>query len=91
MEVQPDPLVQGMEGAFNMTKVYCADSSCEFNDDHGVCTQKKIALSYQSVMTVWDGRQEYHRCRMYQQSKHSREIEAFFKKKMEEHDEDHDD
>ena len=91
MEVQPDPLVQGMEGAFNMTKVYCADTTCEFNGDNGVCTQKKIALGWSSVITLWDGRQEYQRCKMYQKSEQSRQIEEQFRKLMVEEHEDHDD
>lgn len=46
-----------------MTKIYCADSLCKFNNDKGVCTAKKVALAWHSVMTVWDGRQEFSRCR----------------------------
>ena len=52
-----------------MTKIYCADPTCEFCNEKGVCTQRTVCLSYHSVVTVWDGRQEYHRCKSYQKSK----------------------
>ena len=58
-----------------MTKVWCADNGCRFNDEN-LCTAKKINLSWCSVMTVHDGRQEYHRCRM-------RESPAEFRRKKE--------
>ena len=62
-----------------MTKVYCADTSCEFCNDNGVCTQKKIALAWTSVRTVYDGRQEYNRCRMYSKSETAKQIEESLK------------
>ena len=37
-----------------MAKIYCADVGCSFNNDKGVCTAKKVALSWHSVMTVWE-------------------------------------
>lgn len=66
-----------------MTKIYCADVSCEFNNDKGVCSQKTVCLGWSSVMTVWDGRQEFHRCKSYQKSKQSIEIESQMRKYME--------
>ena len=63
-----------------MTKVYCADVSCKFCNDHGVCTQKKIALGWSSVVTLHDGRQEYHRCKTYEESERSKEIGKFFER-----------
>jgi len=45
-----------------MSKVVCADVGCRFNDD-GKCTAKKIELSWHSVVTLWDGRQEFQRCK----------------------------
>ena len=64
-----------------MTKVYCADVSCKYCNDDGVCTQKRIGLAWMSVMTVNDGRQEYNRCRMYHKSEIMSKIETF----MQEH------
>ena len=54
-----------------MTKVYCADVSCKFNDDNGVCTQKKIGLAFSSVVTVHEGRKEFNKCKMYEESEES--------------------
>ena len=59
-----------------MTKVYCADISCAFCNDNGVCTQKKIALSWSSTMTLHEGRKEFNRCKMYQKSEDAIRIEA---------------
>lgn len=47
-----------------MPDVKCADDGCRFNDGTGRCTADKIALSWHSIVTVWDGRQEFHRCKM---------------------------
>lgn len=58
-----------------MAKIYCADVGCSFNNDKGVCTAKKVALSWHSVMTVWEGRQEYQRCKTRETSKEHRELE----------------
>lgn len=63
-----------------MAKIYCADVGCCFNNEKGVCTAKKVALSWHSVMTVWEGRQEFNRCKTRQTSKKQRELE----KRMEE-------
>ena len=62
-----------------MTKVYCADVSCAYCNEKGVCTQKSIGLAWTSVMTVHDGRQEYNKCRMYQKSAAMEKIEGFMK------------
>lgn len=62
-----------------MTKVYCADLSCKHCSDKGICTQKTIALSFHSVMTLYDGRQEYSRCKMYEKSERAKELEAAIK------------
>ena len=58
------------------TKIYCAAMDCEFNNDKGVCTAKKIALSANSVMTVWEGRQNFNTCKTFQKSQEAIEIET---------------
>ena len=72
-----------------MPKVYCAAMDCEFNSDKGTCTAKSIALSANSVMTVWDGRQEFNKCKTYQKSEEAIRIESmlteYFKKWEKEH------
>lgn len=61
------------------TKIYCAAMDCEFCNEKGVCTAKSIALSAASVMTVYDGRQEFNKCKTFQKSQHAIEIEKWFK------------
>lgn len=51
-----------------MTKVKCADLSCKYNNGIDTCKAKEISLSWSSVMTVWDGRQEFLRCKVYEKS-----------------------
>lgn len=34
-----------------------------WNDEH-LCKAKEINLTWASVVTLWDGRQEFHKCRM---------------------------
>lgn len=56
-----------------MPKVYCATVECEFNND-GKCKANKVALSWHSVMTLWDGRQEFCKCKTFQESQESIEL-----------------
>lgn len=56
-----------------MSKIYCADASCSFRNDKGACTAKNVKLSWHSVMTMWEGRQEYWKCK-------TREISEDYKK-----------
>lgn len=64
-----------------MTKVYCADISCKFNND-GICKQKKIALAWNSVLTIHDGRRDYNKCKSFEESERSKEIKDFFEKRL---------
>lgn len=56
------------------TKIYCAASDCKFCNEKGVCTEKSVCLSWHSVMTKYEGRQEYNRCKSYEMSDEAREI-----------------
>lgn len=58
-----------------MAIVYCAAMDCEFNGDDGKCHAKKIALSDASIMTLWEGRQRYQKCKTFQRSQQSIEFE----------------
>lgn len=62
-----------------MPKVWCADDGCRFNDGRNKCTAKEINLSWHSVVTVWEGRKEFHNCKM-------RESPAEYRRRMEEED-----
>ena len=67
-----------------MPKIYCADVGCAYNNDKGVCTAKKVALSWHSVVTLWEGRQEYQRCKTWEPSKSQQELNRKLEKYMEE-------
>ena len=62
-----------------MPKVYCAAIDCEFNGDDGKCHAKCICLSANSVMTVWEGRQEFNKCKTWQKSQFAKDIEEKLK------------
>ena len=55
------------------TKVYCANDWCKFNKDD-VCTAKEISLSFNSVMTYWDGRQQFNKCKTYEESEEIKKL-----------------
>ena len=46
-----------------MPKIYCADVACRYNNDENACTAPKVELSWNSIMTVWEGRREFNTCR----------------------------
>lgn len=58
-----------------MTKIICANSLCKYNNDKNVCTAKTAEMSWHSVMTVHDGRQEFLKCKTYEMDERSKEIE----------------
>lgn len=61
-----------------MTKIICANSLCKYNNDKNVCTAKTAEMSWHSVMTVHDGRQEFLKCKTYEMDERSKEIENQF-------------
>lgn len=61
-----------------MPKIFCAAMDCEFNGDDGKCHAKEIALSDHSIMTLWEGRQRYRKCKTYQKSQAAAEMEQVF-------------
>ncbi len=63
--------------------VYCAAIDCKYNGTANRCTAKRIELSAHSVMTLWEGRQEFWKCKSYEMSEESKRIMNQFKKMME--------
>lgn len=61
-----------------MAKIICANSMCKYNNDKNVCTAKTAEMSWHSVMTVHDGRQEFLKCKTYEMDEHYKEIENKF-------------
>lgn len=69
------------------TKIYCASIECEYNDpETGRCKAKTVCISSHSIMTVYDGRQDFHRCKTFQLSEQARQmkeaIEKMFKERQ---------
>ena len=60
-----------------MPKIFCAAMDCEFNGDDGKCHAKEVALSDHSIMTRWEGRQRYQKCKTYQKSQVAIEMEKY--------------
>ena len=63
--------------------VYCAAVDCKYNSDTNRCTAKSISLYSHSVMTVWEGRQEFWRCKNYELSDEAKRLSAAIKQMME--------
>ena len=62
-----------------MTKVVCAAIECK-HQKNGICTKKEINLSQGNIATVYEGRQDVWRCRMFELSDFSREIQEMLRK-----------
>lgn len=60
-----------------MPKIFCAAIDCEFNGYDGKCHAKEIALSDHSIMTLWEGRQQYQKCKTYQKLQAAIDYERF--------------
>lgn len=56
--------------------VYCAAIEC-VNNHNAKCLAKKINLSSHSVMTVWDGRQDFLKCKSYEKSEEAKRFEKW--------------
>ena len=67
-----------------MTKIKCPSGECKYNSKSNICQAKTISLSWQSIMTKWEGRQEYWKCKEYEPSDKYKELEQQFKKMIEE-------
>ena len=50
------------------TKIYCASIDCEYNGDNNVCMAREISMSDHYIMTLWEGRQHFNRCKVYKES-----------------------
>lgn len=62
-----------------MPKIKCASCECKWNNDKSMCTYKGMLLMNDcDVMTVHDGRQHFHRCKMYEESEEYKELKQEF-------------
>lgn len=60
-----------------MPKIHCATIECKYYKDNNTCGAKEISLSDHSIMTVYDGRQHFHRCKTFEESEEARRIREF--------------
>lgn len=60
--------------------VYCAAVECKYHSDTNRCTAKRITLSSHSVMTLWDGRQDFLKCKQYEMSEEYKAVLALIRK-----------
>lgn len=64
--------------------IYCASAECKYNSNTGRCTAKRVELSFHSVNTLWEGRQDFWKCKSYEMSEESKRIMDQFAKMMKE-------
>lgn len=64
-----------------MPKIKCASCECKWNNDKSMCTYKGVVLMNDcDVMTVHDGRQHFHKCKMFEESDHVKYFKEHFMK-----------
>lgn len=61
-----------------MTKVSCATIDCKYNNDC-VCAKKEINLSDHLIHTMYEGVQNFWRCKCYEKSEEAKRIEQMWK------------
>ena len=69
--------------------VYCGAIECKYNGKRNQCTAPKIELSSHSVMTAWDGRQEFWKCKGFELSDEAKAIQAYIQRWEEEKNDEH--
>ena len=68
------------------TKVICADVSCVYNGGKNICQAESVRLSWNSVMTVWEGRKEFNTCQTREVSTEYLELEEKSREIMKEYE-----
>jgi len=64
--------------------VCCAAFDCKYNNDKCRCTAQTLNLSSHSIMTVWEGRQDFLKCKNYEISDEAKRIMEQTRQFMEE-------
>jgi hypothetical protein len=65
-----------------MPKVICAAVECIWNDVNNRCRAKEINLQDNYIMTLYEGRQHFNKCRNYEMSEESKRIMNELKEKF---------
>ena len=50
-----------------MSKVFCGELTCKYNNDNYECEKKKINLSRCSVNTLYQDKQDFLKCNSYKE------------------------
>ena len=50
-----------------MSDIICGNMSCKYNDDNYKCKKKKIELTYCSINTLYQGKQDFLKCKSYKE------------------------
>ena len=65
-----------------MTKVKCPCVECKYNGKKSQCTCKEISLTWRSLATVNEGRQEVWVCKQYEEAEWAEELREKFEECM---------
>ena len=57
-----------------MTKIYCADHRCKYCKNNK-CMAKEVNMSSHSVNTLYQGRQDFLKCKTFEKSEECKEFE----------------
>lgn len=49
------------------TKISCSCIDCKYCDDNYVCKKEKVNLIFLNVLTVNEGRQDYLKCKQFEE------------------------
>lgn len=70
-----------------MPNIKCAAVECKYNSEDNYCTaDETVILTAHSVMTVWNGRQDFWKCKNFAVSDEYREIEEKFEEWVKKHE-----
>lgn len=70
-----------------MPNIKCAAVECKYNSNNNYCTaDETVMLTAHSVMTVWDGRQDFWKCKNFVLSDECREIAEKFEEWIKKHE-----
>ena len=54
--------------------VYCPCAECKYNGKNNKCKAKSITLSAHYVTTLWEGRQDFWKCKAFEMTEEAAEI-----------------
>ena len=65
--------------------IYCGSYDCiHCNPDNNICDADEVFLNTANIMTAWEGRQDFWRCKQYEISEKTRRLYEQFEKFLKE-------